>query len=101
MILLKALNESLNMIEDKKEKDWYVYLLECMDGSYYCGVTNDIDSRMNAHAIGKGSRYVYSKGFKELLRVQKCDNKSEACKCEYQIKQLSRNEKLDWFRKES
>ena len=80
-----------------KEKDWYVYLLECMDGSYYCGVTNDIDSRMNAHAIGKGSKYVYRKGFCELLRCEKCKDKSDACKCEYQIKQLPRNEKLDWF----
>ena len=34
----------------------------------------------------------------ELLRVKECLDKSEACKCEYQIKQLTRNEKLDWFR---
>ena len=82
---------------NKAKKDWYVYLLECMDGSFYTGVTNDVDARMEAHAMGKGSKYVYSKGFRELLRVQKCKDKSEACKYEYQIKQLSKNEKLDWF----
>ncbi len=79
------------------EKEWYVYILECQDGSYYTGVTNDVDKRMKAHAEGKGSKYVYKKGFKELLRVQPCKDKSDACKCEYAIKKLPRNMKLDWF----
>ncbi len=79
------------------EKKWYVYILECQDGSFYTGVTNDVEKRMKAHTMGKGSKYVYRKGFRELLRVKECLDKSDACKCEYQIKQLSRNEKLDWF----
>jgi len=79
------------------KKQWYVYILECQDGSFYTGVTNDIDARMRAHAEGKGSKYVYKKGFKELLRVKPCKNKSNACKCEYAIKQLPKNRKLDWF----
>ena len=80
-------------------KKWYVYLLECQDGSFYTGVTNDIDERMNTHATrkGKGSKYVYRKGFKEILRIKECKDRSEACKYEYEIKQLSKNEKLDWF----
>lgn len=79
------------------EKKWCVYILECSNGTYYTGVTNDVDKRMKAHAEGKGSKYVYKKGFKELLRVQPCKDKSDACKCEYAIKQLPRNQKLDWF----
>jgi putative endonuclease len=79
------------------KKDWYVYLIECQDGSYYTGVTNNVDARMKAHAEGKGSKYVYSKGFKKLLRTKLCKNKPDACKCEYKIKQLHRNMKLDWF----
>lgn len=79
------------------KKKWYVYILECQDGSFYTGVTNDIDVRMKAHAEGKGSKYVYKKGFKELLRVKSCKDKSNACKCEYAIKQLPKNRKLDWF----
>ena len=76
---------------------WYVYLLECLDGSFYTGITNEIDSRMKAHASGKGSKYVHRRGFKELLRVKLCKNKSEACKCEYQIKKLPKNKKINWF----
>jgi putative endonuclease len=79
------------------EKKWYVYLLECMDGSYYAGVTNDVDKRMKTHSMGKGSKYVYRKGFKELLRCEECKDKSDACKAEYAIKQLHKIEKLNWF----
>jgi len=77
---------------------WFVYILECCDGSFYTGVTNDIDKRMKAHASGNGSRYVYKKGFRKLLFAKPCESKSEACKREYQIKQLPRNKKLDYFR---
>ena len=79
------------------EKQWQVYILECQDGSFYTGISNDVDSRMNTHVNGKGSKYVYKKGFKKLLRVKSCKDKSEACKCEHQIKKLPRNKKLDWF----
>ena len=79
------------------EKSWYVYILECEDGSYYTGVTNDVDARMKAHAEGRGSKYVYQKGFGKLLRTKLCKDKSDACKCEYAIKKLPRNEKLGWF----
>jgi len=79
------------------EKKWHVYILECQDNSYYTGVTNDIDKRMKAHAEGKGSKYVYKKGFKKLLKAKPCKDKSDACKCEYQIKQLQRKNKLAWF----
>jgi len=81
----------------KEEKQWGVYILECGDGSYYTGVTNDVDSRMELHATGKGSKYVHKKGFKELLRFKPCKDKSEACKCEYEIKQLPKKMKLSWF----
>ncbi len=79
------------------KKQWHVYILECQDGSFYTGVTNNIDSRMKVHAEGKGSKYVCQKGFKKLLRAKPCKDKSDACKCEYEIKQLPREEKLDWF----
>ncbi len=80
------------------EKKWCVYLLECRDGSYYTGVTNDIEKRMAAHKNGSGSKYVRRKGFNQLIAWNYCKDKSDACKAEYAIKQLSRNEKREWFR---
>jgi putative endonuclease len=79
------------------KKQWCVYILECGDGSFYTGVTNNIKNRMNAHAKGKGSKYVCKKGFKGLLKVKFCEDKSSACKCEYFIKKLPRKDKLGWF----
>jgi putative endonuclease len=79
------------------KKKWSVYILECLDGSFYTGVSNNVDARMNSHENGKGSKYVSKKGFKRLLRVRPCKGKSQACKFEYEIKQLPRREKLKWF----
>ena len=53
---------------------------------------------MKAHAEGKGSKYVYRKGFRKLLFSKPCEDKSAACKFEYAIKKLPRQEKLDWFK---
>ena len=82
----------------QKQKRWFVYILECQDGSFYTGVTNDIDKRMKTHAEGKGSKYVKAKGFKKLLASKEGLTKSDAHKSEYQIKQLPKWEKLDWFK---
>ena len=49
------------------KKQWYVYILECQDGSFYTGVAKDIDARMKAHATGKGSKYVYKKVLKNYF----------------------------------
>jgi len=80
-----------------QDGDWYVYLLECKNGSYYTGVTNDVEKRMKVHASGKGSKYVARYGFSHLIATKKCENKSDACKCEYWIKKLSKHEKVKWF----
>lgn len=80
------------------DKQWMVYILECKDGSYYTGITNDIDKRMEAHACGKGSKYVRKKGFSHLIATKDCLDKSDAAKAEYYIKRLPRNQKIDWFR---
>ncbi len=79
------------------EKLWFVYILECQDGSFYTGVTIDLNKRMKAHAGGKGSKYVRQKKFKCLLRSKECKNKSEAHKSECYIKTLYKYDKLDWF----
>jgi putative endonuclease len=82
------------------EKVWCVYLLECKDGSFYCGVTNDLDKRMSAHQNGTGSKYVFRKGFSHLIASKECESRSDACKAEYWIKKLPKWEKLKWFEKD-
>lgn len=79
------------------EKKWFVYILECNDGSFYTGVTNDIESRMKVHVSGKGSRCVAARGFKRLLKSRECGSKSEAFRFECEVKGLKKSEKLGWF----
>lgn len=79
------------------EKLWFVYIIECQDGSFYTGVTNDLNKRMEIQAKGKGSKYVRQKKFKKLLKAKECKNKSDAHKAEYQIKKLQKQDKLSWF----
>jgi len=80
------------------EKPWRVYILECQDGSYYTGVTNNVEKRMKAHKENRGSKYVARKGFSHLIATKICKDKFEAQKMEYKIKQLPRNEKLNAFK---
>ena len=83
--------------EVKKDKTWFVYILQCCDGSFYTGVTNDVEERMKKHASGKGSKYVNKKGFRKLLYAKPCSCRSDACKKECFVKKLPRNQKLGWF----
>jgi len=83
----------------KEEKQWSVYILECGDGSVYTGITNDVEKRMKVHKSGKGSKYVKQKKFKRLLHTIKAIDKIDAAKMEYKIKQLERNNKIDFFLK--
>ncbi len=68
---------------------WFVYLLECQDGSLYTGVALDVDKRYAEHAAGKGARYTRSHPPKRLLARFEHPDRSSALKAEYAIKQLS------------
>ena len=76
---------------------WYVYLLECGDGSFYAGITKNIQKRMKAHKDGRGSKYVRSRGFKTILKTKSFSSKSSALKAEYKLKQLNKEMKLKFF----
>jgi len=70
-------------------KPWYVYLIECEDGSLYTGVAVDVDKRFALHAAGKGARYTRSHPPRRLLARFEHPDRSSALKAEYAIKQLS------------
>jgi putative endonuclease len=74
-------------------KPWYLYLIECEDGSIYTGITVDVAARYKAHQSGKGARYTRSHPPKQLLKVMVFANRSEASIAEYATKQLSADEK--------
>ncbi|HNV84256.1 MAG TPA: GIY-YIG nuclease family protein [Arenimonas sp.] len=81
-------------------KSWCVYLLECRDGSFYTGITNQLAKRYAAHESGKAARYTRSHPPVRLIGSLPCIDRSQASIKEYQIKQLSRTRKLAMFMKE-
>jgi len=80
--------------QGRMEKQWILYILECRDGSLYTGITDDFVKRMKAHESGKGAKYTRGRGPLKLRYQELCTDHSAALKREYQIKKLSREEKL-------
>ena len=75
---------------------YYTYIVECADKSYYTGFTDDINKRVAAHNAGEGAKYTRSRLPVVLKYYEEFETKSEACKREYAIKQLTR-EKKQWL----
>lgn len=72
----------------------YTYMLQCKDGTLYTGWTNDLQKRLKAHNLGKGAKYTKSRRPVELVYYECYEEKQEAQRREYAIKQMSRQEKL-------
>ena len=77
------------------DKKWYVYILRCGDGTLYCGSTDDVLRRLEAHRAGKGAKYTRGRGPLELAYSEECESYSAALKREYAIKKLKRPEKMN------
>ena len=73
----------------------YVYILSCNDDSLYTGWTNNLEKRIKAHSDGKGAKYTRARVPVELVYFEVFEDKIEAMKREYAIKQLKRKEKLE------
>ena len=76
----------------------YMYILECADGSFYTGWTNDLQKRLRRHNQGKASKYTRSRLPVRLVYMEEHQTKQEAMKREYAIKQLSRQDKMQLIR---
>ena len=75
-------------------ESWMTYLLLCADGKIYCGVTNDMEKRLDAHNRGIASRFTRGRLPVRLLAKSRAMGKAEAFGLEYRIKRLPRNKKL-------
>ena len=77
-------------------KTWFVYIVECMDGSLYTGIAVDPVARFEAHRSGRGARYMRLNPPRRLLAAVACADRSAASQAEYRIKQLTPAAKRDW-----
>ncbi|MBK7014972.1 MAG: GIY-YIG nuclease family protein [Sulfuritalea sp.] len=77
-------------------RTWFVYVIECSDGSLYTGITVDLAARFEAHRAGRGARYMRLHPPRRLLAAEACADRSAASRAEYRIKQLEPSAKRDW-----
>jgi putative endonuclease len=78
------------------ENLWVVYLLRCNDDSLYCGITNHLEKRIKQHngKLVGGAKYTRANGPCELVYQESADDRSSASKREYEIKSMTRENKL-------
>ncbi len=75
------------------KKQMYVYILRCSDGSYYTGVTNNLERRLQEHNSRRYNSYVSARSPFELYYYEEFENPTIAIKREKQIKCWSRDKK--------
>lgn len=72
---------------------WFMYMIECRDGSIYTGVAVDVAARYQQHVSGKGARYTRSHPPRCLIAVVEHVDRSAALKAEHALKRLSAGDK--------
>ena len=76
-----------------KQWKWYVYIIECLDGTYYTGLTWKAEIRYEQHMSGFGSKYTGKHGVKKLVYLEEHEELEIARKRERQIKDWNREKK--------
>ena len=77
---------------------WYLYLIECRNGSFYAGISNDVERRYAQHLAGRGAKYTRAHPPLRLLGTRAFPDRSSASKAEHAIRQLPRAKKLGFLR---
>ena len=72
---------------------WFVYLVQCRDGSYYTGVARDVERRIAEHNAGRGARYTRGRGPVVVVAASRAMEKRAASRLEHAVKQLPRRSK--------
>ncbi|MEX2028098.1 MAG: GIY-YIG nuclease family protein [Candidatus Curtissbacteria bacterium] len=77
-----------------KQWKWYVYIILCLDGTYYTGLTWKPELRLDQHLSGLGSRYTAKHGVKKVVYFEEHIDLDVARDRERQIKGWSQEKKL-------
>lgn len=73
---------------------FFVYILQCCDGTYYTGYTKDLDERIKQHANGNGAKYTRSHKPDRVAYVEVFESRSNAMRREKEIKKLGHQSKM-------
>jgi len=79
------------------ERVWYVYLLECADGTLYTGIAVDTERRLRCHNAGRGARYTRTRLPVKLIGCKAVSGHAEALRQERRLKTWTPQHKRGWF----
>lgn len=91
--MINVMKEKAPSRRRRKGEAWYLYILQCCDGSFYTGITKDIERRVLMHNEGKASRYTRTRRPVELLYQEDCPNRTHALVRECRVKSFPRKKK--------
>jgi len=75
---------------------WYVYIVECGDGTFYIGITTNVEHRVAVHNKGKGAKYTRARLPVKLLFAQPIGSRSRAASMELYLKKFDHAGKAQW-----
>ena len=73
---------------------YFVYIIQTVDNTLYCGIAKNVAKRFNEHINGKGAKYTKIHKPEKIVFIKDFEDKSSALKEEYRIKNLTKKEKL-------
>lgn len=74
---------------------YYTYILLTERNTLYCGYTDDVEKRFQAHLTGKGAKYTRANKPVKIVYQKAFNTKQDAMKEEFRIKHLSKKQKLE------
>jgi putative endonuclease len=77
----------------ERGEKFYTYIVECSDGTYYTGYTNDLERRLKRHNDGLASKYTRARLPVTLAWKKEYSQFKSAFKTELDIKNLTRMQK--------
>ena len=87
-------------MKDESKKYHYVYMLRCADNTLYSGYTTDPKKREEVHNLGKGAKYTRVRLPVKIVYLERYEEKSDALKREYALKQLTKAKKEELILKQ-
>lgn len=71
-------------------RNWSLYLVRRSDGALYCGIAQDVDARLLAHAAGRGSKALRGRGPLALVFSRRIGTRAEAQRLEAAVKRCAK-----------
>ncbi|NHM14910.1 hypothetical protein GMI68_09115 [Eggerthellaceae bacterium zg-886] len=89
-----ARDEGESEPESSAAGSYWVYVVECADGTLYTGYTTDVERRVQEHNSGQGAKYTRSRRPVSCVHAEELPDKSAALRREAAVKRMTRAAKL-------